>query len=96
MTTPQTQKKNKHFYLGTEIKIATFYKFVALPDRFDLKPAIEAICRTHDVKGTLLLAQEGLNATLAGPAEGLDAVLLSLRQDERFADLTCNLELLLP
>ncbi len=42
----------------------------------------------HAVHGTILLAEEGINGTIAGPREGVDAVLSFLRSDERLGTLT--------
>jgi UPF0176 protein len=42
----------------------------------------------HEVRGTLLLAQEGINGTIAGSREGIDAVLNHLRQDPRLAEIS--------
>jgi UPF0176 protein len=67
--------------------VVTFYKFVALPDFADLQQPLLACARQHGVKGTVLLATEGINSTLAGPAAGIEAVLGWLRRDARFADL---------
>ena len=62
---------------------AAFYKFVDLPDAAQLKAPLLACCERHAVKGLILLANEGINSTIAGPAEGVKAVLASLRQDPR-------------
>ena len=67
---------------------AALYKFVELPDCADLKPVLQAVCDANGVKGTLLLATEGINGTIAGPAAGVHAVLAHLRADARLADLT--------
>ena len=66
---------------------AAFYKFVNLPDAEQLRPTVLAVCEQHAVKGLILLATEGINSTIAGPAEGVRAVLAHLRQDPRLADL---------
>ncbi len=66
---------------------AALYKFVDLPDYRQLQPPLLAACQDHDVKGTLLLAQEGINGTIAGPPHGVAAVLAWLRADKRLADL---------
>jgi UPF0176 protein len=70
-----------------EFLTAAFYKFVDLPDFVDLKPPLLACCEANEVKGMILLAQEGINSTIAGPEAGVRAVLATLRQDPRFADL---------
>lgn len=59
--------------------IAALYHFTRFQDPAALKPALEDLCRAHSVKGTLLLAREGLNGTIAGPRAGIDAVLAHLR-----------------
>lgn len=66
---------------------AAFYKFVDLPDAAQLKAPLLACCERHEVKGLILLATEGINSTIAGPADGVRAVLAHLHQDPRLADL---------
>lgn len=70
-----------------EFLTAAFYKFVDLPDFADLKAPLLACCEANEVKGLILLAQEGINSTIAGPEAGVRAVLSTLRQDSRFSDL---------
>jgi UPF0176 protein len=66
---------------------AALYKFVNLPDFADLQAPLLACCQEHSVKGTILLAAEGINGTIAGPSENVHQVLAFLRQDPRLADL---------
>ncbi len=66
---------------------AAFYKFVELTDFADLKAPLLAFCESHNVKGTILLANEGINSTIAGPEAGVRAVLAYLRADPRLAAL---------
>ena len=66
---------------------AALYKFVRLPDYAAMQAPLLACCETHGVKGTLLLAEEGINGTIAGPPEGVRAVLAWLRSDPRLAAL---------
>ena len=66
---------------------AALYKFVDLPDFVELKAPLLAYCEQHGVKGTLLLAHEGINGTIAGPEQGVQAVLAFLRADPRFSKL---------
>ena len=70
-----------------EFLTAAFYKFVDLPDFADLKPPLMACCEANEVKGMILLAQEGINSTIAGPEAGVRTVLATLRQNPQFADL---------
>jgi UPF0176 protein len=66
---------------------AAFYQFVELPDYAELKAPLLAFCEAQQVKGLILLASEGINSTLAGPPEGVHAVLAYLRKDPRLAQL---------
>ena len=68
--------------------IASFYKFVALPDYQERKRPLRQLCQDHQVKGIILLAAEGINGTIAGSRSDIDVVLAYLRQDAAFADLT--------
>ncbi len=70
---------------------AALYKFVSLPNYAALQAPILAACELHAIKGTILLASEGINGTIAGVPEDIIAVLHFLRTDamfeNRFADL---------
>lgn len=66
---------------------AALYKFVDLPDHAALREPLLACCEANHVKGTLLLAREGINGTIAGPEAGVRAVLAHLRADPRLAAL---------
>ena len=67
--------------------VAALYRFVALDDYADLKAPLLDVCRQAEVKGTLLLAREGINGTIAGSRAGIDSVIRWLRRDSRLADL---------
>ncbi len=69
------------------ILIAAFYKFVPLPDYRELRQPVTDRCRAAAVRGTILLAPEGLNATIAGERNAVESVLSFLRADPRLADL---------
>ncbi len=68
--------------------VAAFYKFAPLTDREALQARLIALGESEGIKGTLLLAPEGINATLAGPRAGIDGMLDALRALPGFADLT--------
>jgi UPF0176 protein len=63
------------------------YKFVALPDAAALKDLLEARALHCQLKGTILLAHEGINLFLAGPADAVHGFVAQLREDTRFADM---------
>jgi len=59
--------------------IAALYQFARFADPAALQPGLLAECQTHGVKGSLLLAPEGINGTIAGTRDGIDAVLSAIR-----------------
>lgn len=67
--------------------VAALYKFVALPDFAEHQAPIQALCNDNDVHGTLLLAPEGINGTIAGPEAGIRAVLEGLKRIPAFEGL---------
>jgi len=67
--------------------VAALYKFVTLEDFHELREPLLDACREAETCGTLLLAREGINGTIAGSRAGIDRVLAYLRSDPRLADL---------
>ncbi|QBL09397.1 rhodanese-related sulfurtransferase [Rheinheimera sp. D18] len=68
--------------------VAALYKFVSLPDYVSLRDALYDTMVANNVKGTLLLAEEGINGTICGKREGVDAVKAWLDADGRFSNLS--------
>ena len=65
----------KHF----PIKVAALYRFANFTQPEMLQPQIAAWCAEHGLKGTILVATEGVNGTVAGTEAGIDAVVAHLR-----------------
>ncbi|MBT8471560.1 MAG: rhodanese-related sulfurtransferase [Marinicaulis sp.] len=59
----------------TQYIVAAFYQFTSLPDFTDRQANLLAVAEKSAVFGTILLAHEGVNGTIAGPREGVDSVL---------------------
>jgi UPF0176 protein len=76
-----------------QYKVAALYQFVPLPDFRDLREPLRDLCTSLEVKGTLLLADEGINGTVAGAPEAVDALIAALRDGELFGDRLDNLEM---
>jgi len=70
-----------------EQTVATFYKFANFPDHAQWKPELTELGKKEKVTGTLILANEGINGTLSGPAEGMACFLQRITSDKRFQDL---------
>lgn len=64
--------------------VAALYKFVSLPHYKDLQGPLKDLCDSHGIKGTLLLAEEGINGTIAGTREGIDAIYQFLTTNLHF------------
>ena len=73
--------------MESPILIAAFYKFVPLPDYRDMRGPLLDVCREAGVRGTILLAHEGINATIAGERAAVEATIAYLRGEPRLADL---------
>ncbi len=76
--------------MSSAIVIAALYRFVRLDDYESLRQPLLQVLLDNQVRGTLLLAAEGINGTVAGPRSGIDALLDYLRADERLRDFDCK------
>jgi UPF0176 protein len=74
-------------------KVATFYQFAALPDYHELREPLRAICAGLTLKGSVLLAREGINGTLAGSSDAIGEITGELRGGALFGGRLDNLEL---
>jgi len=68
-------------------RVSALYKFTPFPDCAALRGPLQAVCDANEVKGTLLLAPEGINGTIAGPPEGIAQALAHIRALPGCADL---------
>ncbi|MCU7372768.1 sulfurtransferase [Paucibacter sp. O1-1] len=64
------------------------YLFVGLPDCHALRERLHELALSLELKGTVLLAEEGINLFLAGPAEAVRRWVAALHEDARFAPLS--------
>ena len=67
--------------------VAALYHFAKFGRFAEFKPELEAVCEEAGLKGTLLLASEGINGTVAGSREGIDRLIAFLRAQPEFAGL---------
>jgi UPF0176 protein len=67
--------------------VATFYHFIDLPEYAAWQQPLKELCEELELKGTILLAQEGINSTIAGKREAIDQLLDHLRNDPRLHNL---------
>ena len=73
--------------------VAAFYQFTALPDFRGLREPLRAIGAELELKGSVLLAHEGINGTLAGSPEAIGDLVKALRDGALFGGRLDNLEL---
>ena len=71
--------------------VAALYRFTRFTDVAALRAPLEAICREQKVRGTLLIAPEGINGTIAGPREGIASVVAHITALPGCADLEVKL-----
>jgi len=69
------------------ITVAALYHFARIEDPAAVRPPVEALCAQHGLCGTLLLAREGVNGTIAGSAQGVAAAIDHIRSLPGFADI---------
>jgi len=75
------------------LKVAALYQFTPLPDFRELREPLRALCAGRSVKGSILLAAEGINGTVAGMPGAIDALVSELRTGTLFSGRLNNLDL---
>ena len=73
--------------MSGSIKNIAGYRFVDLDDRDALQSSLRSLCVDLGLKGTVLLAPEGINFFLAGRSTSIDAFIADLEKDKRFVDI---------
>ena len=73
-----------------QIVVCALYKFVTLENYQALRQPIQNVMEKNHVRGTLLLANEGINGTIAGSRHAIDTVITWLKSDSRLAELECK------
>jgi len=73
--------------MSSDIVVAALYHFADLKDFRDMRKPLQAVCNEAGIKGSLLLAAEGINGTVAGSRAGVDALLTYLHSDARLTAL---------
>ena len=68
------------------LKVAALYQFAALPDFRDLREPLRARAAELGVKGSILLAEEGINGTVAGTPDAIDELATYLQTNSLFAN----------
>jgi UPF0176 protein len=69
------------------VKVAAFYKFVSIDDPVVLQRDLREVCVAQGVKGTILIASEGINATVSGTERAMDTLIQTIVADARFSNL---------
>ncbi len=67
--------------------VILFYKYIAIADAEDFAAKQRELCTSLGLKGRVLIAAEGINGTLAGPAEAVHRYVGELKADPRFSDV---------
>ena len=73
-----------------DIRVVALYKFTPIEDPAALQAELQSLCTQAGLHGTLLVAEEGLNGTVAGPSAGIQNLLDALQADGRFEGLSCK------
>ncbi|MEY4296910.1 MAG: hypothetical protein RLZZ423_89, partial [Cyanobacteriota bacterium] len=65
---------------GSPVQVAAFYRFSAMAELPVLRQELLQLAAAAEVRGTILLAEEGVNGTISGPERGVQRVLARLRR----------------
>ena len=68
--------------INSKFTILTFYKFKQIKDLLLLKSRISDFCKFNKIKGTIILAEEGINGTIAGYAQSIKNFELEIKDSE--------------
>lgn len=74
-----------------QVMIAAFYRFAPLDHFREMRGPLLQSCRDLGLLGTILLAREGINGTVAGKPQSVERLLARLRSDPRLADLDARI-----
>ena len=72
---------------GSDLTVAALYHFTNLNNLQDKQSDLEIICKNNSILGTLLLATEGINGTIAGSTQGIQIVVEHIKNWEEISDL---------
>ena len=72
---------------ASPVQVAGLYRFAAIDNCTAVRARLEALCEAGGVRGTVLIAPEGINGTIAGPSDGIARVLAAIRSLPGFTDL---------
>ncbi|MCU7611370.1 oxygen-dependent tRNA uridine(34) hydroxylase TrhO [Anaplasma capra] len=67
--------------------VAAFYRFVHLHNYYDMRPVLLEFCLEHSIKGTVILAEQGINATVAGSLSSIEKLFSFLDLDDRLCGM---------
>ncbi len=73
--------------IASQVTVSALYHFVTLENFQEIQQPLYDFMVTHEIKGTILLAQEGINGTVAGTQKAIDKLHDWLRSDERLQQL---------
>jgi predicted sulfurtransferase len=74
--------------MGEEILNIAGYRFVDLLDRDDLRKPLQELCAKLELRGTILLSEEGINFVLAATEPNIRQFISELEKDKRFVSIT--------
>ncbi len=74
----------------SNLQVTTFYRFAPVPDCHGLRDDWDQLCREAAIVGTILIAPEGVNATIAGRPGAVERVLAAIQAVPGFASLDCK------
>lgn len=65
---------------ANKYRVYSFYRFVEIKNKIDLKKKLENFLKNKDIKGTIIIADEGFNGSIAGDSLNLDRIIILLKK----------------
>lgn len=78
------------FLATNHVIITTFYKFCQIPNLLLFRDKTHDFCRQNEILGTILLGIEGINSTISGSRQAIDAFYNYITENECFNNITCK------
>jgi UPF0176 protein len=73
--------------MNPDFTVILFYKYVPIVDPENVRDTQRLICQKLNLKGRIIVAEEGINATIEGTQESIEKYIVELSKDSRFANV---------
>lgn len=90
MTTNIEENKTEEIF-NNNFRVLLFYKYVTINNAKELMGLLRAVCEVLDLKGRIIIAEEGINGTVEGSIENTEKYITFIKKDKRFKNMDIKL-----